>query len=212
MRTIVRYTCTMKKNEQSETLNRHATRIEDFYKKKKRMPSYQEAAELFGLRSKDSAYRVIKKLIALGTLAKDIKGKLIPSRSFSQPENKTIRLLGLVEAGFATPAEQDILDTVSLDDWLIGNRDASFMLRVKGDSMDDAGIRDGDMVIVERTHNAKLGQIVIAEVDGGWTMKYLRQDAKGMYLDPANKNYKPIRPEETLEVAAVVRAVIRKYV
>jgi SOS regulatory protein LexA len=205
----------MKKKKQIlEVLAEYQDKLNEFYTTQKRMPSYQEAARLFGMKSKDSAYKAIQKLVAMNVVAKDTQGKLIPSTfvSFDIQESKTIRLLGLVEAGFAAPAEQDVLDTVSLDEWLIGNRDASFMLRVKGDSMYDAGIRDGDMVIVERTHDAKVGQIVIAEVDGEWTMKYLRQDINGMYLEPANETYKPIRPTERLEIAAVVRAVVRKYV
>lgn len=182
--------------------------LAEFYQRKRRMPSYAEAAALFGVRSKDSAYKIIQALIARGSVMKDPAGKLVPMNIRG---NGTIRVLGLVEAGFPTPAEEDVLDTLSLDEWLIDKREASFMLRVKGDSMRDAGIRDGDMVIVERTENPKLGQIVIAEVDGAWTMKYLRRDATGMYLEAANPDYPDIHPEEDLRVAAVVKAVVRKY-
>jgi repressor LexA len=77
--------------------------------------------------------------------------------------------------------------------------------------MIEAHIAEGDMVLVERTLTAKPGDIVIAEVDQGWTMKYLRVDKKGRtYLEPANKNFKPIYPEYELNIAAVVKAVIRK--
>jgi SOS regulatory protein LexA len=182
--------------------------LADFYQRKRRMPSYAEAANLFGVRSKDSAYRIIRALIARGSVAKDRTGKLIPMNVHG---NGTLRVLGLVEAGFPTPAEEATLDTVSLDEWLVDRREASFMLRVKGESMRDAGIRDGDMVIVERTTNAKLGQIVIAEVDGGWTMKYLRQDQEGFYLEPANPDFDNIRPEEDMRISAIVKAVVRKY-
>ena len=122
-----------------------------------------------------------------------------------------IKVLGVVEAGFPTPAEEDLLDTLSLDEWLIEKREASFMLQVKGDSMYDAGIRTGDMVIVERTENAKPGQIVVANIDGAWTMKYLRKDDLGFYLEAANKHYNVMRPKEDLQISAVVKAVIRKY-
>jgi SOS regulatory protein LexA len=121
-------------------------------------------------------------------------------------------MLGLVEAGFPTPAEENLLDTVSLDEWIIRKRDSSFMLRVKGDSMKDAGINNGDMVVVERQDNARLGDIVIAEVDGAWTMKYLRKDSqKRFFLEPANEEFENIYPKEDLRIQAVVRAVIRKY-
>jgi repressor LexA len=123
-----------------------------------------------------------------------------------------IRLLGLVEAGFPTAAEENELDTMSIDDYLIQNRDATFMLRVKGDSMKDAGIVEGDMVIVERTQSPKVGQIVVADVDGSWTMKYLRKAKSGeYYLEAANDAYPDIYPEGELQIAAVVRGVVRKY-
>ncbi|QQR50155.1 repressor LexA [Candidatus Nomurabacteria bacterium] len=181
-------------------------KIQDFYRNKKRMPSYAEIANLFGFQSKNAAYKLVRNLIDKRILAKDKQGKLIPLALES-----SIRLLGLIEAGFPTPAEETLIDTISLDEFLIENREATFMLRVKGDSMYDAGIREGDMVLVERTTTAKTGAIVIAEVDGAWTMKYLRKQGMYFYLEPANKKYKPIFPKESLKIAAVVKAIIRKY-
>lgn len=85
------------------------------------------------------------------------------------------------------------------------------MLEVKGDSMIDAGIQEGDLVLVERGREPKIGDIVIAEVDGGWTMKYYRKKGSTIYLEPANKRYGPIFPTHDLKIEAVVRGVIRKY-
>ena len=73
-----------------------------------------------------------------------------------------MRVLGLVSAGFPTDEEEEVLDTLSLDEYLIDNKEATFILTVKGDSMIDAGIREGDMVLAERGDNPKIGQIVIA--------------------------------------------------
>ena len=120
-------------------------------------------------------------------------------------------VLGLVEAGFPSPAEEELVDTMNLDDYLVENKEATYILKVKGDSMIDAGICEGDMVIVERKEVPKVGEIVIAEVDGEWTMKYLRKRGGRFYLEPANKNYRPIMPKDDLKIAAVVRAVVRKY-
>jgi SOS regulatory protein LexA len=181
-------------------------RIISFFTTHKRMPSYAEAAKVFKVSSKDSAYRRIQKLIERGMLAKDKAGKLIPKNIQSG-----IKVLGLVEAGFATPAEENLLDTITLDDYVIKRKEASFMLRVKGDSMIDAGIHEGDMVIVERGIEAKPGQIVVAEIDGAWTMKYLRKKNGALYLEPANPKYKPIYPKHDLQIAAVVKAVVRRY-
>lgn len=170
------------------------------------MPTYAEMAKLFGFKSKNAVYKVVEKLIEAGTVAKDHLGRLTPTTLFGE-----VKMLGLVEAGIPMPAEEMTLDTVALDDWLVRDREDTFILRVKGDSMIEAGIFEGDYVLVERTDKWKVGDIVVADVDGSWTLKYLRQNAQGYYLQPGNKNYKDIYPEENLDVAAVVLSVIRKY-
>ena len=85
------------------------------------------------------------------------------------------------------------------------------LLKVSGDSMSEAGILPGDMVIVDKGQTPKTGDIVIAEVDGEWTMKYLRKRGNSITLIPANPNYKPIKPQNELKIAGVVTAVVRKY-
>lgn len=190
----------------SPTLDSRKRRVIDFYRAHKRMPSYSELASLLGFSSKQASVRVVDKWIEEEFISKDTKGKLIPGQSFY-----ALKLLGLVEAGFPTPAEESTLDTLSLDEFLIPQKDASYMLRVKGDSMIEAGICEGDYVIVERTSSPKIGEIVIAEVDGSFTMKYLRKEKERFYLQPANKKYKNIYPEQDLKIVAVVRSVIRKY-
>jgi SOS regulatory protein LexA len=123
----------------------------------------------------------------------------------------TMKILENVAAGFPSPAEEELQDTMTLDEWLIENKEATYMLKVEGDSMIDAGIMSGDTVLVDRSKTPKSGDIVIAEVDGGWTMKYLKKSGNKVELVPANKKYKPIIPKEDLKVAAVVISVIRKY-
>jgi repressor LexA len=100
---------------------------------------------------------------------------------------------------------------MNIDDFLIKRKDASYLLQVDGDSMIEAHIAPGDMVIAERTNVARDGDIVIAEVDGEWTMKYFKQKLGRVWLEPANKKYKPIYPTEELKIAAVVKGVIRRY-
>ncbi len=170
------------------------------------MPNYQEIMDLVGFKSKNAVSKLIDKLIDEGVVTKDSKGKLSPTKMIGE-----LPLLGLVEAGFPTIAEEEVLETLSLDNYLIKHRDSSYLLEVKGDSMIEEGIKEGDLVIVERTGVAKDGDIVIAEVDGGWTMKYYKKKGNQVYLMPANKNYKPIYPEYDLKIAAIVRGVIRKY-
>jgi len=102
---------------------------------------------------------------------------------------------------------------MSLDNYLIGNREATFMLRVSGESMLDAGIQPGDMVVVERRTDAKDGDIVVAFMDGGYTVKFLRKREGKVWLEAANERFSDIVPAEgeELRIMAVVRAVIRKY-
>jgi repressor LexA len=85
------------------------------------------------------------------------------------------------------------------------------MIKVEGRSMIGAGILPGDMVLVERGLEPRDGDIVIAEVDQQWTMKYFRKRGRRVYLEAANKAFKPIYPKEELKVAAVVIGLIRKY-
>ena len=170
------------------------------------MPSLREVADLLGFRSKNAAVRVVDKLEEAGLVERDGSGKLLPGRLFRE-----VRILGTVEAGFPTAAEEELTDTLSLDEFLIKNREKTFMLKVKGDSMIDAGIMPGDMVLVERGQEARLGDIVIASVDGEWTMKYLQKKNGKTVLIPANCKYPAITPCHELKVGAIVRAVIRKY-
>lgn len=181
-------------------------KIRKFYKANKRMPTYSEIMELLFLKSKNAVFKLVKRLETEGFLEKDLKGKLIPARLYEQT-----RILGLVQAGFPSPAEEELVDTISLDEYLIQNKDSTFILKVSGDSMVDAGILEGDMVIVDRNAVPKSGDIVVAEVDNEWTMKFLVKTKNQVYLRPGNKKYKPIYPREELKIAAVVKAVIRKY-
>jgi repressor LexA len=129
----------------------------------------------------------------------------------TKTNKSNLRIAGNVKAGWPTPAEEELSDTMSLDEYLIRNKEATYMLKVSGDSMIDAGIMPGDMVLVERGVPEKDGHIVVAEIDGKWTMKYLRKRNGKVYLEAANKKYPLFYPKEDLKIAAVVRAVIRKY-
>lgn len=175
------------------------------------MPSYAEIMKLVGFKSKNAVYKLVMKLIEQGIVHKDSQGHLIPNKLIGE-----VPILGLVEAGIPTTAEEVLNDTMSLDDYLIEQTDGTYLLEVKGDSMIEAGIREKDLVVAVRVGSSKLhepkeGDIVIAEVDGGWTMKYLRKKNGQIFLEPANKNYKPIYPEENMTIAAIVKGVVRKY-
>ncbi len=181
-------------------------KVKQFYWENKRMPSYSELAKVLGFRSKFAAQYVVNRWVEAGVIGRDYTGKLTPGRLFLP-----IRLLGTVEAGFPSPAEEENVDTISLDEWLIKNKEASFMLKVSGESMIEAGIYPGDMVILERGKQPKNGDVVVAEVDHEWTIKHYQKKGSHVVLMPANKKFKPIVPKEELKIAGVVTAVIRKY-
>jgi SOS regulatory protein LexA len=190
--------------------NLYQEKIESFYKDNKRMPSYSEMMKLFGFKSKNAVFKVVEKLINSRIVAKDHLGRLIPSETFTE-DIASVPMLGFVTAGFPATVEEELTDKVNLDELLIKNKPLTYMLEVDGDSMIDAHIEPGDMVLVEKTNQAKDGQIIIAEVDGEFTMKYFRKSGAKVWLEPANKNYKPIYPKHSLNINAVLKAVIRKY-
>lgn len=183
----------------------YKNKIIDFYSSKKRMPSYAEMMALFGFKSKNAVYKVIHRLIDIGIIKKDPSGKIIPGNGFNE-----IPMLGLVKAGFPTEIDE-LQDTVNIDNLLIEKRKSTYMLTVDGESMIDAHIQDGDWVLVEKTETAKDGQIVIAQIDGETTMKYFKQKGSVVWLEPANKNFKPLYPKQDLKIIGIVRSVIRKY-
>lgn len=196
----------MNHSAKEEKLRHRIRAISDFYHGNGRMPSFSEIGGMVGIQSKNAVYKLINRLEQLNVLARDHRGRLIP-KSLSAP----VRMLGTVEAGFPSPAEEELTDTLSLDDMLIQNREATFLLKVSGNSMSGAGILPGDMVLVEKGQTPKSGDIVIAEVDGEWTMKYLKKSGEDVALIPANPEFKTIRPKNELKIAGVVTAVVRKY-
>lgn len=188
-----------------EEMQRYGEKVRRFFDTHRRMPSFAELMKLWGYKTKSAVSYRVEQLLQGGLISKDGSGRLLPGWEDG------VRLLGLVEAGFPSPAEEELLDVMSFDEYLTPNKEACYILRVKGDSMIDAGIREGDMVVVERRAQYKPGQIVVASVDGEYTMKYLRKKGNDYYLEPANKNYPLIHPTESFKVEAVVVAVVRKY-
>ena len=170
------------------------------------MPSHSELMAVAGLRSKHAMDTLVQRVVAQEWITKDAPGTLLPGRVFPD-----LPILGTVTAGFPSPADEELTDTMSLDEFLITNKEATYILKVSGESMIEAGILPGDMLLVERGAEPHDGDIVIAQVDREWTMKFFRRRGRAVFLEAANKDFKPIYPTEELKIAAVVRAVIRKY-
>ncbi|HEV7121610.1 MAG TPA: transcriptional repressor LexA [Candidatus Paceibacterota bacterium] len=185
-------------------ISRHR-KVLSFYQKHKRMPSVTEIMSTFGLSSRSSGFYVMQQLVKEGIAEKDRTGKLVPG-----PDLFTLPVLGRIRAGFAAPAEEEIADTITIGEYLLGRPEASYLLKVEGDSMIDAGIQEGDMVVFERTNDYKPGDIVVALTEDGYTLKYLRRKDGKYYLEAANENYPDIHPREG-EIIGVVVSTFRTY-
>lgn len=177
-----------------------------FFRREGRLPSYAEMCSLFGYGSKQAAFRLAQRLIAAGFIEKGTGGRLMP-KQLSVPA----KVLGSIQAGFPSPAEEELLDTLSLDDYLVRNPDASFLLKVTGDSMIDEGIKEGDLVIIDRRRSPKSGDIVLAQIDNEWTLKFLERRGRGVRLIAGNKKYPPLVPRQELVLGGVVTGVVRRY-
>lgn len=192
--------------DMENTYRKRKEKLINFFDGNKRLPSYSEMLEMFSLKSKNTIANLVDKFIDDGLVAKDSSGKIVPKNIFGG-----VKVLGTVEAGFPSPAEEELGDTITLDEFLIQKKEASFLLRVSGESMKNAGINSEDYVIVEKGRQAKIGDIVIAEVDGDWTMKWFRKINNKLALVPDNPKFSPIFPKNELNIGGVVIGVIRKY-
>lgn len=180
-------------------------KIRQFHQKNKRVPTYEEMAKLFKFASKRSAFILIDRLIEEGLIEKD-KGRIVIRRTFLP-----LPILGSIPAGVPMDTEEQLIDTLSLDEYLVTRPESSYLLKVTGDSMENEGIRDGDMVIVDKKREPIEGDVVVANVDDQFTLKYLKKIDGVFCLVAGNPKYKNIYPRESLSVAGVVISVMRRY-
>jgi DNA polymerase V len=119
---------------------------------------------------------------------------------------------GTVSAGFPSPASDFMDKSIDLNEMIIKHPHATFFVKVAGDSMNDAGIFEGDILTVDRSLEAVPGKIVIAVLDGELTVKRWQKIKDTFYLVPENKKYKPIAisEERNFEIWGVVTHVIRE--
>ncbi len=190
--------------------------IREFQRKRGYSPSLSDLALAFGVRSKNAVAKVVTALVREGYLEKDPKGRIKILEYGEQSGDATVGplvlpLFGPISAGFAAPAEEQAEERVTIDDYIVRKRDATFLLRVRGDSMIDAGIYEGDLVVVERGADPKTGDIVVGILDGEYTLKRLKKDKGKYYLQAENPRYPDLYAMDELKVAGVVRGVIRKY-
>lgn len=170
------------------------------------LPSFEAIAGEFGFKHKNSVWQYFKKLREL-ELVKNIGEKF-----FISPEQFGAVLFATpVKAGFPSPAEDYVEKRVSLDNEFRLDSPSTFIFTVKGDSMIEAGIFEGDMVIIRRCSEPRSSDIVLANVDGEYTLKIFRKKGNEIYLEPANKNYDIIKARDSMEIFGVVTGSVRKF-
>ena len=117
-----------------------------------------------------------------------------------------------ISAGFPSPADDFKETRISLDKELVKNKEATFYARVSGDSMIEAGLDDGDLLVIDRSLNPENGKIAICLIDGDFTVKRIKKEKNKFYLMPENKKYKAIelKEENELIIWGIVEYVIKK--
>ncbi len=188
--------------------------IREFQTKRGYSPSLADLALAFGVRSKNAIAKVVNALLREKQLEKDPKGRikiLEMPETYERPQPMVLPLFGPIAAGFATAAEEQAEEQITVEDFLVRDRAKTFLLRVKGDSMINAGIQEGDIVIVERGKEPKPNEIVVGILDGEFTLKRLKRDKGKYYLQAENPAYPDMYATEDLQTAGVVRGVMRKY-
>jgi repressor LexA len=174
-------------------------------------PSYDEIRRQMGFRSLNAVHKHLKQLERRGYLHSPWNNQkrvleLLPLRT----QSGTIPFLGVVVAG--TPIEAvELPEVVEVPESLLGNGN-NFALRVRGDSMIEEGIREGDTLIITRQSHAENGQTVVALVRGEATVKKFFHHGEEIELRPANSQMEPIRASAAdVEIVGVVVGLLRHY-
>jgi repressor LexA len=187
--------------------------LKDYRREHGMPPSYDEIRREFGFASLNSARKHLLQLHRKGFIRspwKNQKRALEIVESETAPRAASLPLLGTVAAGAPLESEE-IPETVDVPESMLG-RGEHFALRVRGDSMIDDGIHEGDLLVVQRRADAAIGQTVVAVVDGEATVKRFYRQGERVELRPANERYTPIVADpDAVQVRGVVVGLIRKY-
>ena len=171
----------------------------------KPLPSFEKLKSVFNYKSKNSIKQYFE------ALKKEKLILLEDNNFFINPKYFGANLMtSCVKAGFATIMDDKIEKRISFDNIFNVNSPSTFVFKVSGDSMQDIGILDGDYVIVKKTPEAKIGDVVLAVVDNEFTLKTYKKDKLGIYLKPENKNYPIIRPKFSLNIFGVAIGITRE--
>lgn len=195
--------------KQSEILNFIISYLSDYGY----APSYQEIADHFGLSSRATVHQHIQALRKKGYLHMQagIQRTLEPTKkALNLAQSLSVPLVGLIAAGEPIEA-METKETVAIPAELVSDPLNTYILRVKGDSMIEEGIFDGDLVVVERNPSPKNGDVVVALLNNEYaTLKKFYREKNRIRLQPANPKMKPMYVKDPL-IQGVVKAVIRKF-
>ena len=188
-------------------LSSHLGSLQDYFVLNGVIPSLTELGKLWDIAGRAWTHRVVARLKEEGYLEESPGRRLKPgARFFERIVADTVR------AGLPQPANDSARDAFAIDHFLIDKPSETELFQVRGDSMIEAGIHEGDFVVVEKVRSAVPGDVVLAFVDGEFTLKTLARDKRGFYLEAANAAYSPIRPEQNLEIHGVMVGLFRKTV
>lgn len=181
--------------------------LQNYYADWKSLPSYNRLCEVLGLASRSAVSKVLNRLRSAGFLARTPDTIWVPTARFFERPLAAFR----VPAGAPDAVGDAGVEAFGVDAYLIPKPSHTTLVPVKGDSMIDAGIFSGDIVVVEQRVAAQAGDIVVAIVDNEFTIKTLGMERGKYLLRPANPAYPVIRPSGQLELFGVVVGLIRKY-
>lgn len=185
----------------------YLAKLQDYYADWKSIPSYASLCEVFGIASKSWVKAILDRLGEAGFIERTPDGIWIPtSQFFARPLADASVPAGMPVMVSATQGEYHIIDEM-----LVDTPSKTTLIKVKGDSMSGAGIHDGDVAVVEKRDLANVGDIVVAIVDGDFTLKTLEKERGKFILRPENPAYPIIRPHGTLEIFGVLVGLVRKY-
>jgi len=178
-------------------------------------PTLQEIANSMGLSSLATVHEHIATLVRKGVLKKyegSVRGlEIADSRFVSDSAGLNLPVLGYIAAGKPIEPYTDPNATYSVSPNMVSGKKRSFVLQVKGDSMIDEGILDGDYVVIEEDHEANNGEIVVALLENGLaTLKRFFKEATRVRLEPANSTMSPIYATN-VKVQGKVVGVIRRF-
>jgi repressor LexA len=170
-------------------------------------PTVREIGKAVGLHSSSTVHAHLSKLESLGVLKRDPSKpralEVLVERAKKAVRPSGLPLVGHVAAGEPILAEENIEDYLEVPD-VVGGEDGDYILRVRGDSMKDVGILDGDFAVVRPIERARDGQIVVALIEDEATVKRFFKEKDHVRLQPENASMKPIRTQEAEILGRVV--------